>query len=74
MEVPEFKDFAKEMVDYIGNYLENIRERLVTYEYNRIMKPSSIMCCKFKSKSGFMQNAIVFLNRKFFFMSHSVWA
>lgn len=21
MEVPEFKDFAKEMVDYIGNYL-----------------------------------------------------
>lgn len=27
MEVPEFKDFAKEMVDYIGNYLENIRER-----------------------------------------------
>lgn len=27
MEVPEFKDFAKEMVDYIGDYLENIRER-----------------------------------------------
>lgn len=27
MEVPEFKDFAKEMVDYIANYLENIRER-----------------------------------------------
>lgn len=31
MEVGEFKDFAKEMVDYIGNYLENIRERLVIY-------------------------------------------
>lgn len=29
MEVPEFKEFAKEMVDYIGNYLENIRERSV---------------------------------------------
>lgn len=27
MEAPEFKDFAKEMVDYIANYLENIRER-----------------------------------------------
>lgn len=27
MEAPEFKDFAKEMVDYIANYLENIRDR-----------------------------------------------
>lgn len=27
MEAPEFKDFAKEMVDYIAEYLENIRER-----------------------------------------------
>ncbi|XP_055711328.1 aromatic-L-amino-acid decarboxylase isoform X2 [Phlebotomus papatasi] len=29
MEAPEFKEFAKEMVDYIANYLENIRERRV---------------------------------------------
>ncbi|XP_034237002.1 aromatic-L-amino-acid decarboxylase isoform X2 [Thrips palmi] len=29
MEVNEFKDMAKEMVDYIGNYLENIRDRQV---------------------------------------------
>lgn len=29
MEAPEFKDFAKEMVDYIANYLENIRDRWV---------------------------------------------
>lgn len=29
MEAPEFKDFAKEMVDYIANYLENIRDRRV---------------------------------------------
>ena len=27
MEVNEFKDMAKEMVDYIGGYLENIRDR-----------------------------------------------
>lgn len=27
MEAPEFKDFAKEMVDYIAEYLENIRDR-----------------------------------------------
>lgn len=27
MEAPEFRDFAKEMVDYIANYLENIRDR-----------------------------------------------
>ncbi|XP_067001500.1 aromatic-L-amino-acid decarboxylase isoform X1 [Anabrus simplex] len=29
METPQFKDFAKEMVDYIGNYLDNIRDRPV---------------------------------------------
>jgi aromatic-L-amino-acid decarboxylase len=29
MQAPEFKDFAKEMVDYIANYLENIRDRPV---------------------------------------------
>lgn len=29
MEAPEFKDFAKEMVDYISSYLENIRDRRV---------------------------------------------
>ncbi|KAL7043096.1 hypothetical protein ACKWTF_001390 [Chironomus riparius] len=29
MEAPEFKDFAKSMVDYIANYLENIRDRPV---------------------------------------------
>jgi len=27
MEAPEFKDFAKTMVDFIAEYLENIRER-----------------------------------------------
>ncbi|CRK86291.1 CLUMA_CG000241, isoform A [Clunio marinus] len=26
MEAPEFKDFAREMVEYIANYLENIRD------------------------------------------------
>ncbi|GBP60907.1 Aromatic-L-amino-acid decarboxylase [Eumeta japonica] len=29
MEAPDFKDFAKSMVDYIANYLENIRDRPV---------------------------------------------
>lgn len=29
MEVKEFKEFAKEMVDYVANYLENIRDRWV---------------------------------------------
>ncbi|XP_037958572.1 aromatic-L-amino-acid decarboxylase isoform X2 [Teleopsis dalmanni] len=29
MEAPEFKDFAKSMVDYIAEYLENIRDRRV---------------------------------------------
>lgn len=29
MEAPEFRDFAKSMVDYIAEYLENIRERYV---------------------------------------------
>ncbi|GFG35977.1 hypothetical protein Cfor_03560 [Coptotermes formosanus] len=29
MECKQFKDFAKEMVDYIGDYLENIRDRRV---------------------------------------------
>ncbi|KAI5743132.1 aromatic-L-amino-acid decarboxylase isoform X2 [Diaphorina citri] len=28
-DVNEFKDFAKAMVDYVGNYLENIRDRRV---------------------------------------------
>ncbi|TMW42136.1 hypothetical protein DOY81_012784 [Sarcophaga bullata] len=27
MEAPEFRDFAKNMVDYIADYLENIRDR-----------------------------------------------
>lgn len=29
MDAPQFKDFAKEMVDYVAGYLENIRDRLV---------------------------------------------
>nr|CAD7405944.1 unnamed protein product [Timema cristinae] len=29
METPQFKDFAKDMVDYIGGYLDNIRDRRV---------------------------------------------
>ncbi|XP_018569156.1 aromatic-L-amino-acid decarboxylase [Anoplophora glabripennis] len=29
MEAPQFKDFGKEMIDYVANYLENIRERRV---------------------------------------------
>ncbi|KAJ8921089.1 hypothetical protein NQ315_015886 [Exocentrus adspersus] len=29
MEATEFKDFGKEMIDYVANYLENIRERRV---------------------------------------------
>ncbi|XP_073823149.1 aromatic-L-amino-acid decarboxylase isoform X1 [Musca autumnalis] len=29
MEAPEFRDFAKSMVDYIAEYLENIRDRRV---------------------------------------------
>ncbi|EAT37248.1 AAEL010737-PA [Aedes aegypti] len=32
MQAPQFKDFAKEMVDYIANYLENIRDRRVLPE------------------------------------------
>lgn len=31
MEAEDFKKFAKEMVEYITNYLENIRERLVLF-------------------------------------------
>lgn len=30
MEAPEFKDFAKSMVDYIADYLENVRDRWVS--------------------------------------------
>lgn len=29
MEAGDFKDFAKAMTDYIAEYLENIRDRLV---------------------------------------------
>lgn len=29
MEAKEFKEFGKEMIDYVANYLENIRERYV---------------------------------------------
>jgi hypothetical protein len=29
MECKQFKEFAKDMVDYIGDYLENIRDRYV---------------------------------------------
>nr|QJW82780.1 DOPA decarboxylase [Lucilia cuprina] len=29
MEAPEFRDFARDMVDYIADYLENIRDRRV---------------------------------------------
>ncbi|TDG45208.1 hypothetical protein AWZ03_008363 [Drosophila navojoa] len=32
MEAPEFKDFAKSMVDYIADYLENVRDRRVLPE------------------------------------------
>ncbi|XP_022223172.1 aromatic-L-amino-acid decarboxylase isoform X1 [Drosophila obscura] len=32
MEAPEFKDFAKSMVDFIAEYLENIRDRRVLPE------------------------------------------
>jgi hypothetical protein len=34
METPEFKDFARSMVDFIGDYLDNIRDRCV---YNLII-------------------------------------
>jgi hypothetical protein len=27
MECKQFKEFAKDMVDYVGDYLENIRDR-----------------------------------------------
>jgi hypothetical protein len=27
METPEFKDFAHSMIDFIGDYLDNIRDR-----------------------------------------------
>lgn len=27
MEAKEFKDFGKEMIDYVATYLENIRDR-----------------------------------------------
>lgn len=27
MEAKEFKEFGKEMIDYVANYLENIRDR-----------------------------------------------
>jgi hypothetical protein len=34
MECKQFREFAKDMVDYIGDYLENIRERYaVPYIY-----------------------------------------
>jgi aromatic-L-amino-acid decarboxylase len=34
MEYKQFKEFAKDMVDYIGDYLENIRDRyIVLYMY-----------------------------------------
>jgi aromatic-L-amino-acid decarboxylase len=29
MEANQFKDFAKEMIDYVSGYLENIRDRRV---------------------------------------------
>ncbi|KAF0757511.1 aromatic-L-amino-acid decarboxylase [Aphis craccivora] len=29
MEFKEFKEFSSDMVDYVGNYLENIRDRKV---------------------------------------------
>ena len=29
MEYKQFKEFAKDMVDYIGDYLENIRDRYI---------------------------------------------
>lgn len=32
MLAPDFKDFAKEMTDYVANYLENIRDRRVVPE------------------------------------------
>lgn len=45
MDAPAFKDFAKEMIDYVTNYLENIRDRRVlpTVEpgYLRPMLPAS---------------------------------
>lgn len=44
MQAPQFKEFAKEMVDYIANYLENIRDRRVLPEvqpgYLRPLIPS----------------------------------
>jgi len=27
MDTPEFKDFAHSMIDFIGDYLDNIRDR-----------------------------------------------
>lgn len=38
MEAPQFKDFAKEMVEYIAGYLENIRDRyvLILFLFNRV--------------------------------------
>lgn len=37
MEAEDFKKFAKEMIDYITNYLENIRERLVLFLTEKIL-------------------------------------
>jgi hypothetical protein len=46
MECKQFKDFAKEMVDYIGDYLENIRDRYVRLYvfFMHTFVPSAIFC------------------------------
>lgn len=44
MEAPEFKDFAKEMVDYIAEYLENIRDRWVLIKMNKNWKQIRNKC------------------------------
>lgn len=45
MDANGFKDFAKEMVDYVAGYLENIRDRLVKKKFNVVLIKISIKTC-----------------------------
>lgn len=62
MEAEDFKKFAKEMVEYITNYLENIRERLVLFLIEKFL--ISFLFVAFFSSHGISRMFESLIDRK----------
>lgn len=57
MDVNDFREFGKEAIDFIADYLENIRDRYKTYYYYQIN-----VCINYHTVQMCKNNYIIFTN------------